>query len=65
MENPYWERVSKIAEKQRNKGIKDYGQGIEMNPADIHTRIEMALEELVDLAMYLCWIDDKLKEKEN
>ena len=64
MENPYWERVSKIAEKQRNKGIKDYGQGIEMNPADIHTRIEMALEELVDLAMYLCWIDDKLKEKE-
>ena len=65
MNNPYWERVNKIAEKQRDKGIKDYGQGIEMNPADIHTRIEMALEELVDLAMYLCWLEDKATEKEN
>lgn len=65
MNNPYWERVCGIAEAQRAKGLKDYGQGIELNPADVHTRIHMALEELVDLAMYLCWIDDKITEKEN
>lgn len=66
MDNPYWDRVNRIAERQRNKGLKEYGQGIEMNPADIHTRVEMALEELVDLAMYLCWVEDFLnKEKEN
>lgn len=65
MNNPYWDYVNEIAEKQRNKGIKDYGQGIEMNTANVHKRIEMALEELVDLSMYLCWIEDELKEKDS
>lgn len=64
MGNPYWDRICEIAEKQRAKGVKTYGQGIEANDKDIHTRIEMALEELVDLGMYLCWIDDKIHEEE-
>lgn len=66
MDNPYWDRVNRIAERQRNKGLAEYGKGIETNSADIHSRIEMALEELVDLAMYLCWVEDFFnKEKEN
>lgn len=64
MANPYWERVNAIAERQRRKGIETYGKGIESNPSDVHTRIEMALEELVDLAMYLCWVEEKITEKE-
>lgn len=62
MTNPYWERIERIADRQRNKGIEAYGQGIECNDKDIHTRIEMALEELVDLAMYLCWVEDNYKK---
>lgn len=62
--NPYWDRINGIAEKQRTKGIRNYGQGIEANPADLHIRIDMALEELVDLAMYLCWVEDALTRKD-
>ena len=56
--NPYWENICKIAEKQRAKGIDTYGGGIEMNPADIITRIEYLEEELVDALMYCEWIKD-------
>lgn len=62
MNNPYWQRISAIADRQRKKGIETYGKGIEENPEELHKRIEMALEELVDLGMYLCWVDDKLTE---
>lgn len=56
--NPYWENICKIAEKQRSKGIETYGSGIEDNPADIITRIEYLEEELVDALMYCEWIKD-------
>ena len=59
--NPYWENICKIAEKQRNKGIKTYGSGIEDNPADIITRIEYLEEELVDALMYCEWIKDYVR----
>lgn len=58
--NPYWKRIEAVQERQRAKGMETYGQGIERNTAALHKRIDMALEELVDLAFYLCWIDDKL-----
>lgn len=64
-DNPYWERLNSIAMRQRLKGIETYGQGIESNPAAIKKRIEMALEELVDLGMYLCWICDGISGKES
>lgn len=63
--NPYWRRIEAIAARQRAKGMKTYGQGIEANPEALHKRIDMALEELIDLAMYLCWVDDKIKELED
>ena len=58
MENPYWKNICAIADRQREKGIKTYGSGIEDNPADIITRIEYLEEELVDALMYCEWIKD-------
>jgi hypothetical protein len=59
--NPYWENICAITERQRAKGIATYGQGIEMNPADVVTRIEYLQEELVDALMYCEWIKDGIK----
>lgn len=63
--NPYWDNICKIAEKQRNKGIETYGSGIEDNPADIITRIEYLEEELVDALMYCEWIKDYVRRAED
>ena len=60
--NPYWENICKMAEKQRAKGIDTYGQGLEENPADLIQRIEHLQEELIDGLMYCQWIKDKLME---
>lgn len=62
MDNPYWERICKLSERQREKGMETYGQGLENNPAAIVKRIEYLQEELVDALMYCEWIKDKLKE---
>lgn len=60
--NPYWERISAISERQRAKGIQTYGQGLESNPAAILTRLTYLEEELIDGLMYIEWIKDKIKE---
>jgi len=65
VENPYWERICKLADKQRAKGIETYGQGIECNPAAIVERIDHLEEELIDGLMYCEWIKDKLTELES
>lgn len=62
MDNPYWERISAISERQRAKGIKSYGQGLESNSAGILTRLTYLEEELIDGLMYIEWIKDKIKE---
>ena len=62
--NPYWDRICSIADRQREKGIKTYGQGIEDNPAAMMKRIEYLQEELIDGLMYCEWIKDKLAELE-
>lgn len=59
-DNPYWERITKIAEKQREKGLETYGVGIEDNPSDIITRINYLEEELTDSLYYLEWIKDEI-----
>lgn len=64
VDNPYWERICKLSERQREKGMKTYGQGLESNPAAIVKRIEYLQEELVDALMYCEWIKDKIKECE-
>jgi hypothetical protein len=51
-----------IADKQRAKGIAEYGQGLEDNPADIARRITYLEEEMVDGLMYCEWIKDRLQE---
>lgn len=63
-ENPYWERICKLSDAQRAKGMETYGQGLESNPATIMKRIEYLQEELVDALMYCEWIKDKLTELE-
>lgn len=64
-DNPYWKNICAIADRQREKGIKTYGSGIEDNPADIITRIEYLEEELVDALMYCEWIKDYIRRAED
>ena len=59
--NPYWERICEIADKQRAKGMETYGQGLESNYAAMMERINHLEEELIDGLMYCEWIKDKLK----
>ena len=56
--NPYWERITATAERQREKGLREYGQGLEANPADIVTRLNYLEEELIDALMYIEWAKD-------
>lgn len=53
-DNPYWDSICKIAEQQRQKGLKEYEQGLEDN-TELSTdeRIKMVEEEMVDALMYL------------
>ena len=53
MNNPYWERICKLSEKQRAKGMETYGQGLESNPMSIDERLTYLQEELVDALMYI------------
>ena len=59
--NPYWENISAIADRQRSKGLRTYGCGIEDNDMSIIDRLEYLEEELVDGLMYIEWIKDKIK----
>ena len=56
--NPYWERISELAERQRSKGLSKYGYGLENNPAAIVERINHLEEELIDGLMYCEWIKE-------
>jgi hypothetical protein len=58
--NPYWENITRLAERQRAKGIKTYGYGLEYNPAEVLARIEYIEEELIDALMYLEWLKEGL-----
>lgn len=61
--NPYWENITRLAERQRAKGIETYGYGLEDNPAEVLTRIEYIEEELIDALMYLEWVKEGLNGK--
>ena len=56
--NPYWQNIQAIADRQRKKGIDTYGQGLEENPADMVTRLTYLEEELIDALMYIEWAKD-------
>lgn len=50
----YWTNITRIYQRQRNKGIKNYGQRLEENSKLTTTeKITMLEEELVDGLMYL------------
>lgn len=51
--NPYWERICKLSKRQREKGMKTYGQGLEDNPLSIMERLTYLEEELIDGLMYI------------
>lgn len=59
--NPYWERIEAIASRQRAKGLRKYGEGVEKNTDGILKRLLHLEEELVDALMYIEWIKDYLE----
>lgn len=61
-DNPYWDRVTAIAQRQREKGLNKYGMKLEENNLPIEKRLEYLEEELVDGLMYLEWIKEALHE---
>lgn len=63
MTNPYWDRITELANKQRQKGIEIYGQGIEDNDLPVVERIRYIEEELIDALMYLEWLKEGLHEQ--
>lgn len=62
MNNPYWERITVLANRQRSKGLKEYGRGVEDDTADINVRLDRIEEELIDALMYLEHLRDGIKE---
>ncbi len=61
--NPYWMNLTVLAEKQREKGIDEYGKGLEeYTTASADERIRYIEEELIDALMYCEWLKDKLSE---
>lgn len=61
-DNVYWHNICLIAGKQRAKGIRTYGQGIEYNRLDVVARLDYLEEELIDGLMYIEWIKEGLKD---
>jgi hypothetical protein len=60
MSNPYWENICRLAERQRDKGIKTYGHGLEnCHLSEVET-LEYLEEELVDALMYIEHVKSKL-----
>lgn len=62
MNNPYWERICAISDRQREKGMKTYGKGLEGNKAPIMERLEHIQEELMDALYYIEWLKDAMEE---
>lgn len=64
--NPYWERICSLSEKQRAKGMKTYGKGLEDNPLSIVERLTYLEEELIDACMYIehikAWLEGNKNE---
>ena len=62
--NPYWNNICTLANKQRLKGIKTYGQGLEDNKKPTKEKIQYIEEELIDALMYLEWLKDGVQDGE-
>lgn len=62
MNNPYWERICALSERQRAKGMSTYGKGLEDNTMSIEERLTYLEEELIDSLMYIEHIKEWLKK---
>lgn len=56
--DPYWSRITEMAQKQRSKGLEEYGKGIEEDAADVLTRLTRIQEELIDSLYYIEHLKD-------
>lgn len=62
----YWDNISKMQQKQTNKGMFTYGQTLEQNIGlSVEERIIMLQEELIDALMYCEHLKVKLREVED
>lgn len=59
-QNPYWDNIKEIAQRQRKKGLQHYGCGLEDNPMPAPEVIEYLQEELIDALMYCEHLKAKL-----
>ena len=60
--NPYWASICEMADRQREKGMRTYGKGLEDNPLSFVERLNYLAEELVDSLMYIEHIKAGLAE---
>ena len=51
--NPYWASICGMADKQRAKGMRTYGKGLEDNPLSYEERLDYLAEEMIDALMYI------------
>lgn len=51
--NPYWESISEMADRQRQKGLETYGVGLEESEEDVLSTLKHLQEELIDALMYM------------
>ncbi|WP_337626004.1 hypothetical protein [Phocaeicola sp.] len=63
--NPYWDNIEEIAQRQREKGLQHYGCGLEDNPMPAPEVIEYLQEELIDALMYCEHLKAKLPSSSN
>ena len=59
-QNPYWDNIKEIAQRQRKKGLQHYGCGLEDKPMPAPEVIEYLQEELIDALMYCEHLKAKL-----
>lgn len=56
----YWDNVSELAKRQREKGLSKYGITLEQNKDEVFARINHLQEEMIDALMYCEWLKEAL-----
>lgn len=64
LDDPFWVKLTEIAQKQREKGLKEYGKGIEGDTADELVRLTRIEEELIDALYYIEHLKSLYEEHE-
>lgn len=64
LDDPFWVKLTEMAQKQRQKGLKEYGKGIEDDTANKLVRLTRIEEELIDALYYIEHLKALYKEYE-